>query len=149
MKPAADAEGASSSNIGHASVRSGVSAKMIRHYETLGLLGEIARSDSGYRKYNAHDIHCLRFIKRARELGFSMNEIGELLSLWHDRGRASAQVRRIAERHANDLAQRVQMLQSMQRALEHLIDCCAGDGRPDCPILDDLAGVSDARAGSR
>ena len=129
-------------NIGAVSGASGVSAKMVRHYESLGLLGTVARSDHGYRLYGAADVHSLRFIKRARDLGFSIKEIGELVSLWHDRERASARVKQIAERHRNELAHRIDALQSMQRTLARLVDCCAGDERPDCPILDDLAGLT-------
>lgn len=125
--------------IGEAARRSGVSPKMVRHYESLGLLPRIDRTEGGYRQYGEAEVHTLRFIKRARELGFSMEEIAELVSLWHNRRRASASVRRIAQKHAGDLAQRIAAMQAMQRTLEHLIHCCHGDERPDCPILDDLA----------
>ena len=125
--------------IGDAARLSGVSAKMVRHYEGLGLLARVARTDSGYRQYGAADVHTLRFIKRARDLGFSMDEIAELLSLWQNRRRASASVRRIAQQHADDLAQRIVAMQEMQTTLQHLIHCCQGDDRPDCPILDQLA----------
>ena len=128
-------------NVGAAAAQSGVSAKMVRHYESLGLLGKVARTDAGYRQYGEADVHTLRFIKRSRDLGFSMAEIAELLSLWHDRRRASAKVKKIAERHAQELAARIEALQSMQRTLEHLVHCCAGNERPECPILDDLAGA--------
>ncbi len=128
-------------NIGAVAAQSGVSAKMVRHYESLGLLGNIARTESGYRQYTEADVHSLRFIKRGRDLGFSMKEIGELVGLWRNRQRASARVKRIAERHVQELAVRIDALQSMQRTLEHLVACCAGDARPDCPILDDLAGL--------
>lgn len=126
-------------NIGSAAEQSGVSAKMIRHYESLGLLGQVRRTDSGYRQYSAADVHVLRFIKRGRDLGFSMAEIAELVSLWNNRRRASANVKRIAQKHADELAQRVGALQEMQQALAALIDGCQGDHRPDCPILDELA----------
>ena len=126
-------------NIGAAAKQSGVSAKMLRHYESLGLLGKVARTDSGYRQYSESDVHTLRFIRRARELGFSMAEIEELAGLWRNRRRSSASVKRIAEKHAAELAQRIEAMQSMQRTLGHLIHCCHGDDRPDCPILDDLA----------
>jgi len=126
-------------NIGEAAQRSGVSAKMVRHYEALGLLPGVGRSDSGYRQYDDAQVHTLSFIKRARELGFSMDEIGELLGLWQNRRRASASVRRIAQTHAQVLARRIEAMQAMQRTLENLIHCCHGDERPDCPILDDLA----------
>ncbi|MBK9571899.1 MAG: Cu(I)-responsive transcriptional regulator [Rhodoferax sp.] len=127
-------------NIGSAAQRSGISAKMVRHYESLGLLPRVARTDSGYRQYSEADVHTLQFIKRGRDLGFSMVEIGELVGLWHNRKRASANVKRIAQRHLDDLAQRIEAMQAMQRALSSLLDHCHGDERPDCPILDDLAG---------
>jgi MerR family copper efflux transcriptional regulator len=127
-------------NIGEAAARSGVSAKMVRHYESLGLLPTVARTDSGYRQYGEREVHTLRFIRRGRDLGFSMAEIAELVSLWQNRRRTSASVRRIAQRHAQELAQRIEALQSMQRTLAHLIHCCHGDDRPECPILDDLSG---------
>ena len=129
-------------NIGAVAAHSGVSAKMVRHYESLGLLGNIARTESGYRQYTEADVHSLRFIKRARDLGFSIKEIAELVGLWRNRKRTSAGVKRIAERHVRELAERIDALQSMQRTLEHLVTCCAGDARPDCPILDDLAGLA-------
>jgi Cu(I)-responsive transcriptional regulator len=127
-------------NIGSAAEQSGVSAKMIRHYESLGLLGKVRRTDNGYRQYNSAEVHVLRFIKRARNLGFSMPEIAELVSLWNNRRRTSASVKRIAQKHADELAQRVAALQEMQRTLTYLIHGCHGDSRPDCPILDELAG---------
>lgn len=126
-------------NIGEAARLSGVSAKMVRHYESLGLLPRVSRTDSGYRQYGEADVHSLRFIKRARDLGFSMEEIGELLGLWQNRRRASASVMRVARKHAEDLAQRIAAMQEMQRTLEHLIHCCHGDERPECPILEELA----------
>ncbi len=128
-------------NIGEAARRSGVSAKMVRHYESLGLLPQVHRSDSGYRQYSEAEVHTLRFIKRGRDLGFSMAEIAELVSLWNNRRRASASVRRIAQKHADDLARRIAAMQAMQQTLAHLVHCCHGDERPDCPILDDLAGA--------
>jgi MerR family copper efflux transcriptional regulator len=128
-------------NIGEAARQSGVSAKMVRHYESLGLLPQVHRSDSGYRQYSEAEVHTLRFIKRARDLGFSMAEIAELVSLWQNRRRASASVRRIAQKHADDLARRIAEMQAMQQTLTHLVECCHGDGRPECPILDDLAGA--------
>jgi MerR family copper efflux transcriptional regulator len=126
-------------NIGVAAQRSGVSAKMVRHYESLGLLPKVARTDSGYRLYGEADVHTLRFIKRARDLGFSMDEIGELVGLWQNRRRASASVRRIAQKHSDELQQRIAAMQAMQQTLRHLIHCCQGDERPECPILDELA----------
>ncbi|HEY9239630.1 MAG TPA: Cu(I)-responsive transcriptional regulator [Burkholderiaceae bacterium] len=133
-------------NIGEASQRSAVSAKMIRHYESLGLLPPVARTPAGYRQYDDATVHALRFIRRARDLGFGMHEIEALLGLWHDRRRASAQVKRIALDHAADLQRRIEAMQAMQRTLEHLARGCAGDDRPDCPILDDLAGQAPAPA---
>jgi len=130
-------------NIGMASRMSGVTPKMIRHYETLGLLPAVGRTDSGYRQYSEADVHTLRFVKRSRELGFPMADIGELVGLWRNRRRASANVKRIAQKHAQELAQRVSAMQAMQRTLDQLIHCCHGDERPDCPILDDLAGLHD------
>ena len=128
-------------NIGQAAEQSGVSAKMVRHYELLGLLGRVQRTDKGYRQYSPADVHVLRFIKRARDLGFSMADITELVSLWNNRRRASASVKRIARKHADELARRVVAMQEMQRTLDTLITSCHGDDRPDCPILDGLAGA--------
>ena len=127
-------------NIGSAARRSGISAKMVRHYESLGLLPQVTRTDSGYRQYSEAEVHTLQFIKRGRDLGFSMAEIAELVGLWHNRKRASASVKRIAQRHLDDLAQRIEAMQAMQRTLVSLLEHCHGDERPDCPILDDLAG---------
>jgi MerR family transcriptional regulator, copper efflux regulator len=127
-------------NISEAARRSGVSAKMVRHYESLGLLPSVGRSESGYRQYTDKEVHTLRFIKRSRDLGFSMTEIADLLKLWQNRRRSSADVRRIAARHAADLTQRMAEMDSMRRTLQHLIHCCQGDHRPDCPILDELEG---------
>ncbi|GAB2739985.1 Cu(I)-responsive transcriptional regulator [Melaminivora jejuensis] len=126
--------------IGVAAARAGVSARMVRHYESLGLLAPVARTDSGYRQYGQADVHTLRFIRRARELGFSMDEIAALLGLWQDKARASSQVKQIAQKHIADLHERIAALQAMQRSLQALVGCCQGDERPDCPILDDLAG---------
>ena len=127
--------------IGTAARLSLVSAKMVRHYESLGLLPPVARTDSGYRQYSEADVRSLQFIKRGRELGFSMAEIAELVGLWHNRSRASASVKHIAQKHVQDLAQRIDAMQAMQRTLLTLLDHCHGDTRPDCPILDDLAGT--------
>jgi len=126
-------------NIGEAALRSGVSAKMVRHYESLGLLPAVARTDSGYRQYGDKEVHTLRFVRRARELGFSMAEIAELLKLWQNRRRASGDVKRIALTHVADLDRRIAEMTAMRRTLEHLAHCCHGDQRPDCPILDGLA----------
>jgi Cu(I)-responsive transcriptional regulator len=126
-------------NIGQASARSGVSAKMIRHYESLGLLPVVQRTDAGYRQYGEREVHTLRFIHRARTLGFSMAEIAELLKLWQNKRRASADVKRIAMAHVADLEQRIAEMQSMKQTLTHLAHCCQGNSRPDCPILTELA----------
>jgi Cu(I)-responsive transcriptional regulator len=126
-------------NIGQASAATGVSAKMIRHYESLGLLPGVPRTDSGYRQYDERTLHTLRFIRRARDLGFGLDEIEQLLALWANRRRASAEVKSLAARHVADLEERIQRMQAMRRTLQHLVHACHGDGRPDCPILDDLA----------
>ena len=126
--------------IGTAARLSNVSAKMVRHYESMGLLSSVARTDSGYRQYGEADVRTLQFIKRCRTLGFSMVEIAELVDLWHNRKRTSASVKRIAQKHVDDLSQRIEAMQAMQRTLTSLLDHCHGDERPDCPILDDLAG---------
>ena len=125
--------------IGEAARRAGVSARMVRHYESLGLLPAVGRTDSGYRQYAEAEVHALRFLGRARTLGFSMEEIRELLGLWQDKGRASAHVKRIAQAHIDDLGERIAAMQAMQRTLQTLVSCCQGNDRPDCPILDDLA----------
>ncbi|MBG6078066.1 Cu(I)-responsive transcriptional regulator [Polaromonas sp. CG_9.11] len=126
-------------NIGQAASQSGVSAKMVRHYESLGLLPAVHRTDAGYRQYGDTQIHTLRFIRRARTLGFSMAEIGELLKLWQNQQRASADVKRIAQAHVADLERRIAEMQAMRQTLAQLAHCCAGDDRPDCPILTGLA----------
>jgi MerR family transcriptional regulator, copper efflux regulator len=125
--------------IGEAARSAGISARMVRHYESLGLLSAVARTDSGYRQYTEADVHALHFIRRSRDLGFSMEEIAGLLALWHDRTRASSQVKRIAQAHIDDLSERIAAMQAMQRSLQTLVSCCKGNDRPDCPILDDLA----------
>lgn len=129
-------------NIGRAAAESGVSAKMIRHYEALGMLKPAARSDGGYRLYTPTDVHMLRFVRRARDLGFSIKDVERLLGLWANRRRASAEVRRIALAHIAELDRKIAALQGMRRTLEHLVQHCHGDERPECPILDDLAGRS-------
>ena len=126
-------------NIGEAAARSGVSAKMIRHYETLSLLPKVGRTTSGYRQYGSKEVHTLRFVRRARALGFSMVEIAALLKLWRNRRRASADVKRIALSHVADLDRRMSEMAAMKHTLETLAACCHGDERPDCPILDELA----------
>ncbi|GEP09959.1 Cu(I)-responsive transcriptional regulator [Methylobacterium gnaphalii] len=130
---------AHSVTIGEAARATGVSAKMIRYYEETGLLGAAERTASGYRLYGEADLHALRFVRRARDLGFSMPEIAELLALWQDRARASASVKAVALAHVADLRRRIAELESMARTLSSLAESCCGDERPDCPILDDLA----------
>jgi Cu(I)-responsive transcriptional regulator len=124
--------------IGEASVASGVSAKMIRYYESIGLIRAADRSAKGYRAYTEVDVHTLRFIRRCRDLGFDMHEIGELLTLWQDRSRRSSEVKRLAATHVKELQRKIAGLQSMARTLEELVSCCRGDDRPECPILEDL-----------
>ena len=126
--------------IGEASAASGISERMIRHYEKIGLIERAARRESGYRDYGEREVHTLRFIGRARDLGFSIEEIGKLLALWADRGRSSADVKALALARAAELRRKAAELDEMRRALEHLAACCHGDARPDCPILGGLAG---------
>jgi Cu(I)-responsive transcriptional regulator len=126
-------------NIGAASAASGVSAKMIRHYETIGLLRPAARRENSYREYGSHDVHELRFIGRARKLGFSMTEIAALLALWRDKERPSREVKEVADHHLADLEKRIEEMQNMAATLRKLVRSCRGDDRPECPILDDLA----------
>ena len=126
-------------NIGQAARASGITAKMIRHYESVGLLPPAMRSDTGYRQYGEREVHVLRFIRRARDLGFSIKDISGLLSLWHDRQRPSRQVKALAQAHMQQLQRKIDELQSMRQTLEKLVQCCQGDERPDCPILADLA----------
>lgn len=135
----AEARGQGMHNIGEAAALTGVSAKMIRHYEAIGLLPEAGRTFAGYRIYGDRDLHRIRFIRRARGLGFSIERIGHLLALWDDHGRASAEVKSLARAHARELEQKIAEMQAMQRTLEDLANRCHGDDRPDCPILDDLA----------
>jgi Cu(I)-responsive transcriptional regulator len=126
-------------DIGRAAKESGVSAKMIRHYESLGLLPKIARTFANYRVYSPNDIHTLRFIRRARALGFSIDDIRQLVGLWQNRSRSSEAVKRIAGRHAESLGAKIRELRAMVDALQHLSKHCHGDHRPECPILDDLS----------
>jgi MerR family copper efflux transcriptional regulator len=126
-------------NISAAAAASGLNAKMIRHYEAIGLLRAAVRRSNTYRDYGERDLHELRFIKRARRLGFSISEIGELLALWRDRGRPSREVKRIAETHIGGLETRIAEMQAMANTLRDLVAACHGDDRPGCPILDDLA----------
>jgi Cu(I)-responsive transcriptional regulator len=128
-----------SMNIGEAAKASGVSAKMIRHYESVGLFPEAARTESGYRQYTDKEVSTLRFVRQSRDLGFSIEQIRALLGLWQDRKRPSRQVRALAQAHIEDLDEKLKELQSMKATLEHLVHCCHGDDRPDCPIIDSLA----------
>ena len=125
--------------IGGAANASGVSAKMIRHYESIGLIPSAGRTESGYRTYAESDVHRLRFVKRARTLGFSIKEIEALLALWGDRRRSSAKVKALTQKHIHELELKIAEMQAMKQALQHLAHQCHGDERPDCPILDDLA----------
>lgn len=128
-------------DIGRAAKASGVTVKMIRHYEALGLLRNVARTYANYRVYTERDVHTLRFIKRARTLGFGMEDIRELLSLWQNKSRPSAAVKKIAGGHMEVLKKRIAEMQAMVATLSHLTHHCHGDQRPDCPILEDLAGA--------
>lgn len=135
----ADALGKGWVDIGKAAMASGVSAKMIRHYESIGLLGKVERTQAGYRIYSEADVHRLRFIRRARDLGFSITEIAQLVSLWQDHNRSSSKVKQLALEHIRQLEDKIQELLEMKATLEHLAMHCHGDHRPDCPILDTLA----------
>ena len=125
-------------NIGEASRASRVSAKMIRYYEQIGLIPAADRTESGYRAYSRADVHRLHFIGRARDLGFSVAEITDLLGLWNDKSRQSADVKRLAQQHLAELDRRMEDMRQMADTLRTLADCCAGDERPDCPILEEL-----------
>ncbi|RJX75967.1 Cu(I)-responsive transcriptional regulator [Pseudomonas sp. LS-2] len=125
-------------NIGQAAKSSGLSAKMIRYYESIGLLHPATRTDSGYRLYSANDLHTLAFIKRSRDLGFSLEEVGKLLTLWQDRARASADVKALAHKHIVELNQKIEELAGLRDTLQDLVEHCQGNDRPDCPILKDL-----------
>jgi MerR family copper efflux transcriptional regulator len=131
-------------NIGEVSSRSGVSQRMIRHYEKVGLVPRAARRASGYRDYGDDDVHRLRFVRRARDLGFGIEEIRKLLALWEDRERSSAEVKALALTRAGELRRKEQEMASMRRTLEALARSCSGNERPDCPILDDLAAADGA-----
>ncbi len=135
----AEALGQGLVDIGRAAKASGVSVKMIRHYEAIGLLGKVARTFANYRVYGERDVHNLRFIRRARSLGFSIEDIRVLLSLWQDKRRSSAAVKKVAGAHMAALERRIAEMQSMLTTLRHLTHHCHGDQRPECPILDDLA----------
>lgn len=136
-------------NIGDAAGASGVSAKMIRHYESVGLLPRVSRTEAGYRQYADKDVSVLRFIRHCRDLGFSLDRIRELLDLWQNRRRSSRQVKSLAQAHMAELDEKLKELQQMKATLEHLVRCCHGDDRPDCPIIETLESggrVATARA---
>ncbi len=125
-------------NIGKLSKAVGISAKMIRYYEQIGLIPAVGRNNSGYRSYSAQDVERLKFIRKSRTLGFSVSEITDLLDLWNDKKRQSADVKKLAQSHIEKLELRIFELQKMTETLQNLIKCSAGDHRPDCPILDGL-----------
>jgi Cu(I)-responsive transcriptional regulator len=127
-------------NIGAAAHASGISAKMIRYYEETGLIAPVNRTSAGYRIYTDKDVHTLIFIRRARDMGFSIEQIGGLLALWQDQDRHSQDVKELAKAQLQSLEQRIQELQRMANTLRTLMRCCAGDERPDCPILEEMAG---------
>lgn len=126
-------------NIGQAADASGVNSKLIRHYESIGIIPKAARSDSGYRIYSETDVHILTFVRRARSLGFSMKEIKKLVGLWRNKSRASSEVKNLALAHVKQLEMKIAELESMAKTLKQLAKCCHGDNRPACPILDELA----------
>jgi MerR family copper efflux transcriptional regulator len=128
--------------IGDASKATGVSAKMIRHYESIGLIPEADRRSSNYRDYGSEDVHRLGFIRRARDLGFSIEEIRELLKLWGDRERSSRDVKELTLGHIEELDKKISLLTEMRGTLLHLVSCCDGGDRPDCPIIEGLAGAA-------
>ena len=140
----AEAIGQGFADIGAAARASGVSVKMVRHYEAIGLLPAVARTAANYRLYGPTDVHRLRFIKRCRTLGFSIDEIRELLGLWQNKSRSSAAVKKVASRHIEELRGKITELQAMLKTLEHLASHCHGDHRPECPILDELSNAPKA-----
>lgn len=129
-------------NISQAAKVSQLTPRMIRHYESIGLLGAAERSPAGYRRYSERDLHSLRFIHRGRSLGFSIEQISQLLALWQNQERSSAQVKALAQVHLQELEEKIAGLQAMHSALSNLAECCHGDARPDCPILEGLADTS-------
>ncbi|MCA9668194.1 MAG: Cu(I)-responsive transcriptional regulator [Myxococcales bacterium] len=129
--------------IGALADATGVSAKTIRYYEQSGLIKKPTREHNGYRVYSQRDVEILRFVHRARELGFSVADVSELLDLWRNRRRASGDVKALAQKHLDEIEARIAKLESIRSTLEHLVHCCHGDARPDCPILDKLAGIGD------
>lgn len=136
-------------NIGNAATAAGVSAKMIRHYEDIGLIPKAKRTSSGYRTYSGAEVHVLRFIRQARNLGFSIKQIGELLGLWQDRRRQSSRVKKLALEHVRELDAKIAEMHAMKATLEHLARHCHGDDRPECPILDELAAPASRAHGSK
>ncbi len=132
-------------NIGEASRASGVTQKMIRYYESIGLIAPVKRSANSYRVYTENDVHSLAFIRRARALGFSIEQIQKLMALWHDKGRTSAEVKALAQTHVAALDVKIAEMTAMRQTLQHLVACCQGNDRPDCPILDDLAAAPDGK----
>lgn len=126
-------------NIGEAAKTSGVNVKLIRHYESIGVVPKVSRTDAGYRVYSENDVHILTFVRRARSLGFSMKEIKKLVSLWRNKTRASAEVKQLALQHVKELDLKISELEAMSKTLKQLAKTCHGDGRPDCPILEDLS----------
>ena len=135
-------------NIGEAAARSGVAPKNIRYYESIGLISPAKRAANGYRAYDETDIRMLGFVNRARGLGFTVAQVGELLSLYRDRRRASADVKKLALERIDDINRKVEELLSMKRTLTHLTERCHGDDRPDCPLRDDLIGSDNAGEGN-
>lgn len=129
-------------NIGSVARDTGVPAKTIRYYESIGLIPRAQRSENGYRHYGDTDVEVLRFIQRARRLGFSVNDVADLLALWRDKERASADVKALAQRHVEEMERRIAELDALRRTLVDLAERCHGDDRPECPILDDLAGIA-------
>lgn len=127
-------------NISDVAERAGLPPKTIRYYEDIGLVRPL-RADNGYRQFRESDLHKLAFLGRARSLGFSLDDCRRLLELYEDHGRASADVKALAEHHLTEIDRKIEELSAMRRTLSHLVDCCAGDGRPDCPILDDLSAI--------
>jgi Cu(I)-responsive transcriptional regulator len=136
-------------NIGDASRASGVSVKMIRYYESIGLIKPPPRTESGYRVYSDNDVHALRFISQARDLGFSVEQMEDLLALWRDRSRASADVKAIALQHIAALEEKARALKAMSNTLQHLADHCQGDDRPECPIIEGFAAAAPPPARKR
>lgn len=134
-----------SMNIGQAALATGVSAKMIRHYESVGLFPEARRTESGYRLYGEKELATLRFIRHSRDLGFSLEQIRALLDLWQNRRRPSRQVKALAQEHLDEIDKKLRELHAMKTTLSHLVHCCAGDDRPDCPIIDSLADAPHAK----